>query len=402
MGGEARREPVPPGYKMTEVGVIPEDWGVRKVADLARFRSGDSISLVSYSDRPNDGTIPVFGGNGHSGFADRDNASDPTIVIGRVGQKCGVVYQTTGPVWITDNALYAYQLSASVLLEFFSRALESYRLNDDRNRNDLPLITQGILGAVPIPVPPLPEQRAIAEALSDVDSLLDALDRLIAKKRAVKQAAMQQLITGKTRLPGFAGEWGPHQLGTIARIQVGRTPSRSNQKYWGDGFVWLSIADMVDRWLTESSEEITYLATLQMQPVLSGTLLMSFKLSLGRLGIAGCDLYTNEAICALMDLECARDFLFYALQQVDFSRYGKLAVKGYTLNQESLQEIEVLLPPLPEQRAIAKVLSDIDDEIAALEKRRDKTRRIKEGMMQQLLTGRVRLLKSGEKEWERN
>jgi type I restriction enzyme, S subunit len=127
-----------------------------------------------------------------------------------------------------------------------------------------------------------------------------------------------------------------------------------------------------------------------------GTLLMSFKLSLGRLCFAGCDLFTNEAICSFNKLQADAEFLYYALGRTDFSLYGKQAVKGYTLNKESLTIVEVTLPPTPEvQSAIAAVLSDMDAELAALEQRRDKTCALKQAMMQQLLTGKVGLVSPG-------
>ena len=123
-----------------------------------------------------------------------------------------------------------------------------------------------------------------------------------------------------------------------------------------------------------------------------GTLLMSFKLSLGRLCFAGCDLFTNEAICSFNNLQADADYLYYILGRVDFSLYGKQAVKGYTLNKDSLKTIEVMLPPRFEQTAISGALSDIDAELTALETRRAKTAALKQGMMQELLTGRTRLV----------
>jgi type I restriction enzyme S subunit len=108
--------------------------------------------------------------------------------------------------------------------------------------------------------------------------------------------------------------------------------------------------------------------------------------------LSGCDLFTNEAICALTDLEANAEFLYYALSRTDFSRYGRQAVKGYTLNRQSLKAVEVNLPPRDEQAAIAATLRDMDTEIEALASRRDKSRQIKQGMMQELLTGRTRLV----------
>jgi type I restriction enzyme S subunit len=244
-----------------------------------------------------------------------------------------------------------------------------------------------------VPLPPTEiEQRAIATALSDVDALLGGLDRLIAKKRDLKQAAMQQLLTGQTRLSDFHGEWEVKRLGEICEIAMGRTPARLTQAFWGHGYTWLSIADLQAKVVSESKEEVTELAASTMTIIPKGTLLMSFKLSIGRLCFAGCDLFTNEAICSFNKLQANADFLYYALGRTDFSLYGKQAVKGYTLNKESLKVVEVRLPSLPEQTAIAAVLSDMDAELAALEARRDKTRDLKQAMMQELLTGRTRLV----------
>jgi type I restriction enzyme S subunit len=123
-----------------------------------------------------------------------------------------------------------------------------------------------------------------------------------------------------------------------------------------------------------------------------GTLLMSFKLSIGRLCFAGCDLFTNEAICSFNNLQANAEFLYYVLGRTDFSLYGKQAVKGYTLNKDSLKLVEVRMPSLPEQAAIASVLSDMDADLTALDSRRNKVRLLKQAVMQQLLTGRTRLV----------
>ena len=125
-------------------------------------------------------------------------------------------------------------------------------------------IGQSNLSLVLAPVPPLSEQRAIATVLSDMDALLGALERLIAKKRDLKQAAMQQLLTGQTRLPGFHGEWEVKRLGEICEIAMGRTPPRLKQALWGHGYKWLSIADLQTKFVSESKEQITELAASTM------------------------------------------------------------------------------------------------------------------------------------------
>ena len=119
---------------------------------------------------------------------------------------------------------------------------------------------------------------------------------------------------------------------------------------------------------------------------------MSFKLSIGRLCFAGCDLFTNEAICSFNNPRANTDFLYYMLGRTDFSLYGKQAVKGFTLNKESLNSVEVPYPSLEEQTAIASILSAMDDEISTLEIRLQKARQLKQGMTQELLAGRIRLV----------
>ena len=119
---------------------------------------------------------------------------------------------------------------------------------------------------------------------------------------------------------------------------------------------------------------------------------MSFKLTIGKLAFTGCDMYSNEAICSFSKLRADAEYLYYILGQTDFSLYGKQAVKGYTLNTDSLNSVKILYHPLSEQQAIATILSDMDTEIAILEQKREKTRALKLGMMQELLTGKTRLL----------
>lgn len=400
------------GYKQTEVGVIPEEWDVKPLgASLVNSpRYGINAAAVPFSDRlPAYIRITDISEEGqftpeHPASVDAAGTEsyfleEGDIVFARTGATVGKSYRyrkEDGRLVFAGFLIRVRPDPQRLLPAFLSAYVTTgpywswVRLMSMRSGQ--PGINGNEYASLPVPHPPLPEQRAIAAALSDIDALIASLDRLIAKKRDLKQAAMQQLLTGKTRLPGFRGEWEVKQLGEVATIYIGRTPSRANPRYWGRGFPWLSIADLKTKVVTESNEEVTHLAASEMAIVPKGTLLMSFKLSIGRLCFAGRDLFTNEAICSFRDVRANPEFLYYALQRVDFSLYGKQAVKGYTLNKESLRVIEVDLPPFEEQSAIATVLSDMDVELAALEARRDKTKLLKQGMMQELLTGRTRLV----------
>jgi type I restriction enzyme S subunit len=408
---------VKPGYKQTEVGLIPEEWQVKSVRDLGQIKTGPFGTLLKAQEYSGSEGVPLIsvGEVGSGTFKVTEHTPlVPDAVIRRLPQYVlrngDIVFGRKGAVersalvtesedgWFLGSdgiSIRPQQMCHPPYLAWqFQRYEVQAWLLQNAIGTTMASLNQGILSRVQIPYAPFPEQRAIARALSDVDALIGAQDRLIGKKRNLKQAAMQQLLTGQKRLPGFHGEWDVKRLGQICEIGMGRTPPRLNPAYWGRGYKWLSIADLKTKIVSESNEEITELAASEMMIIPKGTLLMSFKLSIGRLCFAGCDLFTNEAICSFNKLQANADFLYYALGRTDFSLYGKQAVKGYTLNKESLKIVEVRLPSPAEQTAIAEVLSDMDAEIAALEQRRDKTRALKQGMMQELLTGRTRLVDS--------
>ena len=386
---ETTQEHLPPQYKRTEVGIIPVDWMVKFLRKISLMKSGESITSAKIDESS---PYPCYGGNGLRGFTDKYTHDGDYVLIGRQGALCGNVVRVAGQFYASEHAVVATPRDG-VDVDWLSFILDTMQLNRISESSAQPgLSVQKVLSLQSVVPPSEDEQRAIATALSDADALIESLDRLIAKKRAIKQAAMQQLLTGETRLEGFEGSWKTKRLEEISTITIGRTPNRDNPDLWGEGYVWLSIADLDRKVVDRSKEHITDLAARGMRIVEEGTLLMSFKLSIGRVCFAGCDLFTNEAICALTDLEANAEFLYYALSRTDFSRYGRQAVKGYTLNRQSLKAVEVNLPPRDEQAAIAATLRDMDTEIEALASRRDKSRQIKQGMMQELLTGRTRLV----------
>lgn len=400
------------GYRLTELGLIPNEWSV---LPLKRISPSQSVGLVinpsTYVDSR--GSVPMLlGSDVQPNMIDFENSRKITessnrkipasqlkagdLVMVRVGEP-GIAAVIPPEI---DGCNCASMMIVRKGPNFDSNWL-CHLMNSDLGLSQVYGVQYGtaqkqfnISDAIDFlyPTPPLVEQRAIAKALSDVDALIAGLEKLIAKKRDLKQAAMQQLLTGQTRLPGFSGKWVVKRLGEICEISMGRTPSRLNPAFWGAGHVWLSIADLHGKVLSSSKEQITPLAASSMRVIPKGTLLMSFKLSIGRLCFAGCDLYTNEAICGFNNLLANSDYLYYALSRTDFSLYGKQAVKGYTLNKKSLALVEVALPSDEEQAAIANVLSAMDEEMADLERRLAKTRDLKQGMMQELLTGRTRLV----------
>lgn len=266
-------------------------------------------------------------------------------------------------------------------------------------------LNKGIVQDFGIPLPPLPEQRAIAAALSDVDDLIAALDRLIEKKRAVKTAAMQRLLTGRQRLPGFSGAWETKRLGDLFSFKNGLNKGK---RFFGQGTPIVNYMDVY------SASELRA-GDLQGRVTVDKREQENYAVERGDVFFTRTSETPEEIGIAAVMLDEPRETVFSGFvlrarptsaELADsFKRYcfSTRAVRDqieststYTTraltNGRSLSSVVLHYPEWDEQVAIAAVLSDMDAEIAALEARRDKTKRIKQGMMQELLTGRTRLV----------
>jgi len=245
------------------------------------------------------------------------------------------------------------------------------------------------------------EQRAIAEALSDVDALLDGLDRLIAKKRDLKQAAMQQLLTGQTRLPGFSDRWGLKRLCDIVSTPITDGPHLT-PAFLTEGIPFLSVNNLVNNKLDLSS--LRFISRNDHEEFSKkcrprrGDILFGKAASVGQVALIDTDIELNIwsplALIRVGDRALAQ-FVVFALQTRDVYRQIALLTNASSqgnIGMSDIGRIAIPLPTVPEQTAIAVVLSDMDAELAALESRRDKTRDLKQAMMQELLTGKTRLL----------
>ncbi|MCY7322246.1 MAG: restriction endonuclease subunit S, partial [Phormidesmis sp. CAN_BIN36] len=207
---------------------------------------------------------------------------------------------------------------------------------------------------------------------------------------------MQQLLTGKTRLPGFDGEWESKRLGEVSTIATGNTPPTNNVFNYGDEFLFVSPVDMGDtKFIIRTEKQLSSKGFAMSRRFPKGSILfVSIGSTIGKCGIASIELTSNQQINAIFPSPTfSVDYLFYTICSVApkiKAQAGEQAVP--IVNKTQFSETTVVLPPLPEQNAIASILSDMDTEIATLEQRRNKTRDLKQAMMQELLTGRIRLL----------
>lgn len=238
------------------------------------------------------------------------------------------------------------------------------------------------------------EQKKIVDIISRYDLLIKKQQNLIANKDKFKRAIMQRLFNEKLSLnTDRTIIWDKKPINKLAKIGIGKTPDRECSEYWGYGFKWLSIGDMKSKYIGETKERITEIAVerCKMKLLPENTLVMSFKLTLGRVGILNEAMYTNEAICnfEINNTIIDREYLYYYLDSIDVSKFGSLAAKGITLNQETLSGIIIRYPSLEEQVKIAQILIAIDKEIELLKKELDQLIIQKTGMMQKLLFGEV-------------
>ena len=400
-GGDAG---IPKGYKWTEVGVIPEDWFFQTLREDVALLSGHHV-LAQHCNTRGDG-VPYLTGPADfpEGRVEQTKFTNRPSTICQAGDILVTVKGSGSGTIVEADASYCIsrQLMAIRVKSWNSKfLLYSILQNASRIKSAstglIPGLSRSDILDQEIPLPNnSAEQRTIAEALSDVDGLIEALEALITKKRAIKQAAMQQLLTGKTRLPGFSGAWETKRMAEDVTLLSGQHVMAGHCNTRGDGAPYLTgPADFPDGRIQQTKFTVKPTTLCRI-----GDILVTVKGSgSGTLVVADGEYCISRQLMAIRTSCWNATYLFYSLLQ-NASRIAAAStglIPG--LSRADILEQELPLPSeVAEQTAIATALSEMDAEIAALERRRDKTRAIKQGMMQQLLTGRIRLVEPKAKE----
>jgi type I restriction enzyme, S subunit len=412
---------VRPGYKLTEVGVIPDDWDCLPICDLARLESGHTPSRTvnAYWSGP----IPWVSLHDTNSL-DQNYIYDTALTITQQGidnssarlLPAGTVVfsrtATVGKAAILGCAMATSQdfanyvcgpklcnLFVVYLFRGMARTWASLMAGSTHKTIYMPTFEK-----LRIPVPSVSEQESIAGALADVDHLLDGLDRLIVKKRDLKRAAMQQLLTGQARLPDSSGEWEVKAIRDIVSMPITDGPHLT-PKFLTDGIPFLSVNNLVNNRIDLQSlrfiSKADHLEFSKKCKPRKGDILFGKAASVGMVALIETDMELNIwsplALIRVASPASAR-FVCYALQASHVHRQIGLLTNSSSQGNIGMGEIGLLEIPLPgpdEQTEIAAALSDMDAELAALEARRDKTRDLKRAMMQELLTGRTRLVPAG-------
>jgi type I restriction enzyme S subunit len=411
-----------PGYKQTKVGVIPKDWSVKQLGEI-----GESLIGLTYkpSNVKSDGLLVLRASNVSEGalrfednvFVDIDvpariivSKGDILICVRNgsrdlIGKCAQIDKRAEGMTFGAFMAVFRTPFHGFVYHQFQSDLIK--RQIHEHLGATINQITNKSLNSFRIPFPEdEAERRTIAGALSDVDTLISALDQLIAKKRDLKQAAMQKLLTRRHRLPGFHAEWEVKRLGEIGSTYGGLTGKIKAD--FGQGRAqYITFLNVMNNVVIDPSafESVRVDASENQNEALKGDLFFNGSSETpGEVGM--CSVLQQEvhrvylnSFCFGFRLRDAADadglYLAYYFRSSEGRKLLYSLAQGatrYNLSKMRLLELEFSLPKKEEQTAIATVLSNMDAELSALEARRDKTRALRQGMMQELLTGKTRLV----------
>ncbi len=413
------------GYKMTEVGVIPEDWEVKNVSESCLIKARIGWQGLKKSEYMSSGDYLLITGtdfdNGQVNWKSCAYVSKARyeqdsnikirpqdILISKDGTIGKVAYLGMIPKAGTLNSgIFVIRANDRKIDQvFLSKIFMSFYFEEFLNRlvagSTINHLYQKDFVKFCFPLPNSEEQVAIAAALSDVDSLISALTKKIEKKKAIRQGLMQQLLTGKKRLPGFCGDWVKKKVSSVSDILRGGSPRPiENYIVKSGGVNWIKIGDVDSsaKYIFRTNEQIIESGIQYSRFVHSGDLLLSNSMSFGRpyiLKTEGC-IHDGWLVIQNYDKYFDKEFLYYLLGSDEVLKQYKSLAAGSSvlnLNKDIVGKVVLYFPPsISEQTAIANILSDCDSEIAALEEKRDKYKEIKQGMMQQLLTGKIRLIK---------
>lgn len=381
---------IPVGYKDSPLGIIPQEWEVKKLGDLC-----NSINSGGSKQRNDNGKYPIYGSTGLIGYSNVCIYDIPQILVARVGAHAGYVYCVDGNYDVSDNTLIL-NLKSTYHFDFAYNQLLHCNLNKYVFGSGQPLVTAGRLKLLKLPLPPLAEQEKIAEILSTWDKAIDKQTQLIEKLELRKKGLMQQLLTGKKRLPGFTGEWKKIAIKYFATEVSLKNRLNENwevlscTKY--DGLV--SSLQYFGRQVF--SKDVTKYKIVPQYSFAYAT----NHIEEGSIGYQG--IYKNALISPMYtvfktDANLINDVFLYKLLKSHHAMYlyhammeGSIDRRG-GLRWDNFSKIKFVVPSLQEQTAIANILSLCDKEIRLSQDKLVAMKKQKKGLMQVLLTGKKRV-----------
>ncbi len=414
-----------PGYKQTEVGVIPEDWATKSIKQISdpvrggsprpagdpRFFNGTYIPWLTVAALTNIPESQLVVTETAACLTEEGSLRSRTLlpgtlIIANSGATLGVAKLLGVKCCANDGIAALHNVDKNVSAEYLAHFINTkttYLREVVATGNGQPNLNTGLIGDFNIPVPPTKgEQEAIAEALSDADALIESLEQLLTKKRHLKQGAMQELLTGKTRLPGFSGEWERVKAGSIGTFRGGSGFPTKFQGVTDGEYPFFKVSDMnnegnekfmeaANNFISEASRKQLGATAFPRESIVFAKVGAAVFLERKKILLRESCLDNNMAAFVLDAKRAHYRFVHFVLMNMSFGDLVSTTALP-SLNGSVLSGIELPLPPLPEQIAIADSLADMDAELSDLEAQLTKTRAVKQGMMQKLLTGEIRLV----------
>jgi type I restriction enzyme S subunit len=380
------------GYKITEIGEIPIDWDIVTLGDIFKLSSGEGLS----KNLSIEGDCPVYGGNGVSFYHTKYTHEDPQIIIGRVGAYCGCVHKTTPKSWITDNALFIKNKLRNYDDEFLFYVLNKLNLNTHANKNAQPVISGQKIYPILIGFPKMEEQQKIAKILSTLDDKIDVLEEQIKETEILKKGLMKKLLTkgiGHTKFKNSeVGEipegWSFGKVEFFCEIDNNlRKPINSENRMTMKGeYPYYGPTGIVD-YINEYSVEGEYTLIGE-----DGDHFLKYNdWSMTHL-IKGKFNVNNHAHLIRGKGDCTTEWVYVFFQHRNIINYLTRQGAGrYKLTKASLLNLPMLVPPLVEQNKIIEVINSIAEKLKILLLRKENYLEFKKGLMQKLLTGKIRV-----------
>ena len=369
------------------------DWGKASLGEIIHFEYGSGLPE---SQRDGNG-FPVYGSNGIIGYHSSSLVQGPGIIIGRKGS-VGCVNWSDKSFWPIDTTYYVRPLK-EINLKWIYYLLEKLKLSRLNTSTGIPGLNRDITHSLKIYIPPLPEQQKIAAILSTWDTAIEQVQKLIDAKTRLKKGLMQQLLTGKRRFGEFVGkEWEISQIGKIGRVYSGGTPDTGDKENWNGQYCWVTpseITRLSSRFIHNTERKITNRGLNNSSASLlpSYSIMICTRATIGECAINTVPMATNQGFKNIVLYESYNiDFIYYALEynKAQLYRYAY----GSTFLEVPKKDFQKILLPIPEfkeQTKIANLISACEDEIELLNKKLEILQRQKKGLMQVLLTGKVRV-----------
>lgn len=379
---------LPKGYKKTKIGWIPEDWGEYRLGEICPvFKSGEGITSKDITEV---GEYKVFGGNGLRGYTKNYTHEGDFLLIGRQGALCGNIVRISGKNYVSEHAI-AVQTDENNDIYYLAYNLEHLNLNRQSESSAQPGLAVNKLLRHKVYLPPLPEQQKIAEILSTWDKAIEQNQNLIEQLKLRKKGLMQQLLTGKTRLKGFSGEWKELKLGKYfsQRNEI----NHNELQLLSVGINGVYPQDESIKKDTSNSDKSKY------KRICVGDIgYNTMRMWQGRSALSSLEGIVSPAYTIITPKTNADSLFFSYLFQLDyvvhrFYRYSQgLVSDTWQCRYKDFSMVKVDCPPsIEEQKAIANVLTTADNQIKTQENYLAQLQAQKKGLMQQLLTGQKRV-----------